>query len=441
MSTYTISGPSNLTGTVSVQGAKNSAMKHVLMPLLVSGLFTLKNMPHISSITNLLELVSLFGPTVKWLDSNTVQIDSTSSLKLATISSELFYHTSGAVFLIPILVNHFGQCKIEFSKTRNDTGGDQIGRTMDVYDQFLLQIGVTKTVTSSHWVYQSSNTNSFNVDVKDSSFGLSVMLLIAALARHGQSRLNNITNAANFYDTLRILKLMGAKIDQDGSSLLITGSQSLHPVEFTNMGDQHDFATYVSLALTTQSSITINGYDFDQMKLQPLVDLFDQLGIQNHNLNNQSTSFVVPKIDIKKLQPVKIIAADFPKFITEWQVLFSPLFAQIPGQSQIVEGWFFDRMRHWFELAKMGAQYEYISVPEFPEKDSAPRAVNVTGINEFVGAKVLGKDLRSTACLIIAGLSARGQTQVSDPDDHLSRGYESFITNLSSLGANISIST
>lgn len=438
MSLYTLHGPTTLSGSVTIQGAKNSAMKHVLMPLLTPGIFTLRNIPHITSITNLLQIVSLFGPKITWLDPHTTQIDSSLPLKQSVIPSDLFYHTSGAVFLIPILVNHFGICQIEFSKTRTDVGGDQIGRTMDTYDQFLSRVGVTKTVTSDHWIYQSSNVDPFIEEINNFSFGSSIMSLMAALGRHGQSRLNKITNAANFSDTLRMLKVMGAKIESDGPNLIVTGNQSLHGVDFTNMGDQHDFATFVSAALTTGSSITIEGYDFDQMKLRPLVNFFDQIGLQNYQLNSQNHSFIVPATDIKSLRPVNIIAYDFPNFITEWQVLFSPLFALISGQSEIVEAWFFDRMRHWIELAKMGANYQYFTHPDYPEKDAAPRAVKVTGVNNLIGSSVDGKDLRSTAALIIAGLAAKGQTVITDPEDHLVRGYEDLIPRLVLLGADIS---
>lgn len=435
MTTYTIHGPSKLSGTVHVQGAKNSAMKHVFMPFLAKGKFRFDNIPKITSVENLLQINSLFSVKSSWHD-NCLDIDSSNLTLKSEIPAKLFYHTSGAVQLIPVLTNLSGECIIE-GNNRDDPGGDQIGRTMDNYHSLLNKIGITFEHKNNRCIYHLSDTKNFDVTVNNQSYGESVMMLLAALGRLGSSRIRNITQSTNFYDTINILQKMGANLSFEKEDLVVQGQSPLLSVDYQNMGDQHDLASWVAIALTTESEISIEGVDYQQMQLQPLETFLHQIDAKNIDLH--SSTIKIPQILRKDLLPTKILAADYPNFITEWQVLFSPLLAQINGESQVVEGWYVDRMRHWLQLQKMGASYEFFSHPDYPEKDGLPRAVKINGKEYLYGAEVEGHDLRTTAALIIAGLSANGKTVVLDQEDNLKRGYENLPQKLISLGANIYI--
>src|SRR5687768_15951829 len=113
-----INGPSKLSGSVYLQGSKNAAMKHVMIPLLTKGKFILKNIPKIGSCENLLKIAGLQGMKYHWIDDSTLEIDSENTVTASKIPSELFYYTSGAIFYVPILASRFGECIIEKTSER-----------------------------------------------------------------------------------------------------------------------------------------------------------------------------------------------------------------------------------------------------------------------------------------------------------------------------------
>lgn len=402
------------------------------MALLVNDKFSLENIPDIGSNRKLLELVMLQGASATW-EGNTVNIDTTKVDKPQIIPAELFYYTSGAIFLIPILAHRFGTCILETLDTRDDTGGCQIGsREFSIITNTLKELGINHTRENNQYHFFVDSLAPFEYTVPVRSFSASVNSVIAALFKKGTSKISKITGEADFDDTIRMLMKMGAKIKQEGDILFISGQQGLHGVQFFNMFDRHDFITFLSSALTTNSEITICNIDHEIMKLDALDEVISQMGIQ---LEYSANSCYVPS-QLSTLKPVNIVAGLYPNFITEWQVLFSPLLTQIKGDSKVVETVFANRMRHWEELGKMRARYEFYTDSLYPEAGNNPRAVRVTGPVELREASVKANDVRAGAALIIAGLAARGKTVVSNTEQ-IHRGYEHLVERLQLLGADI----
>lgn len=113
-------------------------------------------------------------------------------------------------------------------------------------------------------------------------------------------------------------------------------------------------------------------------------------------------------------------------FITEWQVLISPLLTQIQGRSSVVETFYANRMQHWNEMAKMGAKSNFFRNPEYPEVENQPRAVRIKGPQKLHGATVKAKDVRTGAALIISDLIAKGKTTINNTE-HIDRGYVDIV--------------
>ncbi len=428
-----INGPSKLKGEVHVQGAKNSAMKLVLLPLLTNDRFVLKNIPQIGSIHNLLKIVQLQGASINWTDDHTVEIDTRKVKQPQTIPADLFYYTSAAVFFFPILASRFGKCRVEVVSKRQDTGGDQLGtRTFDRIFNDLNNMGFKITQRKNLIEVRLVSDKPFVYDVPVASFSSSVIAVICALFKDGQSRITNVSGEAEFDDMVNFLIAAGAKIKKHNDQLTIKGKSSLKGIKYENMPDRHDFVTWLSAALTTNSRLKITGVNYQKMKLDALDSVARQMGLA---LKFHKDECVI-RPQLKRLNPVSMIAGIYPEFITEWQVLFAPLLTQIKGTSRVVECVYENRLSHWEELKKMGAEVEYFF---YPNMQPNPRAVRIKGPQSLKGAKVDARDVRTGAALVIAGLASHGTTTIENVD-HIHRGYERLVERIQGLGGDIKYS-
>lgn len=397
-----------LGGEVQVQGSKNSAMKQVIVPFIYTDVTVVKNVPNISSIHNLLELMKLAGVQVKWLNKHSVEIDTTGKLVNRIIPEELFFHTSAGGLLVPLWVNRFGECVIENKSGREDTGGDAIGRKMEFKWYEVAGIGAEKT--TDRYRFWLKDKKPFKADA-GKGFGPSVIMVFAALGEDGVSEIENICPLPEMRDIFIMLKKMGVKIDQKVDKLLINRNNGLRGCEHENMDDRHDLATWVAMALATESELAIKTKDTEKLQLGGLRDFLDKLGVR---YVVEKTEVRILKNKLVDLKPVEVVASYETGFASEWQVLFSPVLALIPGESKVVDMQHADRMGHWEEFGKLGAKYKLLS----------KREVKITGGVKLMGAEVVGKDVRATAALIIAGLAANGETVVVDEKNNLERGYE-----------------
>jgi len=436
-----INGPSKLKGKVKVQGAKNAAMKHVVIPLLTNDVFEIHNVPKIGTTKKLLELIKLQEAKIKWKRGNTITIDTHKITKGRKIPANIFFYTSGGVLTIPILASKYNKCTIEKDPKRSDYGGDQIGsRALDHIIKTLECLGIKYKETRKEHTFSRTSDRPFVYKIPVKSFSASVIATFCALFKEGTSKIITPTEEAEFDDILEFLKKAGAEIKSQGNQLIVKGGTKLKGIEYTTMNDRQDFATWVSAALTTNSEIEITNIDYKKMRLEQMNDVLNKMNI---SLYYSQDSCLVPA-QIEKIKPTKIFAGKYPDFQTEWQVLFSPLLTQIKGKSRVVEKIFPNRMQHWRELGELGAKYKFVKsaiLPEYPHtgpEKRPPNAVEVTGPVSLKGAKVEAQDVRGGAALIIAGLAAQGKTEISNID-HIERGYEDIVGRLRAVGADIAI--
>lgn len=435
MSSLIINGPAKLKGNIKVQGAKNSAMKHVFIPLITEDKFTLENIPRIGSIEKHLELMRYFGADISWNGNNTIDIDTTNVNAKKQIPKEFIYYTSGGCLVIPIIASKYGSCTIEIDPQRKDYGGDQIGsRVLKDILKTLEKCGIKhKQKSESQITFSLGSKNPFNFNVPVNSFSASVIALFCALFKNGKSTIINFTKVQEFDDILNFLKRAGASIKQDQNKLFVSGPAKLTGTTYKNMGDPHDLVTWISAGLATNSEITIEGIEYKKMKLEVLEKVLDQM---NAKIDLHSTKDLL-KPQLNKLKPIKIYSGSYPMFTTEWQVLLSPLFTQIKGESRVVETLFANRMQHWSELAKMGVNFDFYKDPKYHEVQGNPRAVKINGPQRLYGANVNARDVRTGATLIIAAMIAKGTTTINDAE-HIDRGYGDIKSRLEKLGVKVS---
>ena len=427
---YVIRGGQKLAGSVEIQGAKNAAMRHMVLPLLSPGKFEFRNVPNISSCHNLAGITESMGARVEWDAVGHIMRFDSSKVAPRVITEDQFFHTSGAVYAVQVLVNRWGECEVENKSGRKDSGGDQLGRKLDT--GLWEQLGVNIEFMSDKIRFTSSGKKAFVIDAKR-FFGPSSAGVLAALFREGVSEIVNPTEAAEFDDLVMAVRAMGAEITVTDGKISVRGGLELRPITWKVLPDRHDLVTWISAALATGSELEISNVDYEAMKLKGLTDLMKVM--------RAKIEFDEGKCRVKKsnLRPVKQVFYDFPLPATEWQVLLSAVFTRIRGISEIVEGYFPDRMRHWNELGRMGAKFEYFSHPGYPESGDKPRAARIYGPTELRGALVEGRDVRSVAALIVAGLIAGGETRVVDKEDNLGRGYDDFVGRLKNIGGHIEV--
>ncbi len=435
MAKIIIEGPSRLNGVVKVQGAKNSAMKHIFIPLIYEGEYILENIPRIGSTEKHIELIEHFGAKIDWISNNTLHINTKNVNKNKLIPKELLYFTSGGNHIIPIIASRFGTCEIEIEENRTDYGGDKIGsrKFIDIIKTLKL-CGISAQDKQTSITFTLESTKAFNFDVPVGSFTATVLAVFSALFKNGISRISNYTQVNEFHDILEFLLKAGANIKITPSYLDIMGPTVLTDATYRNMNDPHDFVTCLVAGLATNSEITIEGIQYQKMRLNTLDDV---LKMMNINLDlHQDISTLKPQLE--NIKPISLFAGQYPLFTTEWQVLFSPLLTQINGDSNIVETFFADRMRHWSELEKLGIKFTFYKDPNYPETNNNPRAVKISGSQQLKGGNVNALDVRTGAALVIAGLIAKGETQISGIEN-IERGYENLVGRFRQLGADIKI--
>ncbi|MDQ7020637.1 MAG: hypothetical protein Q9M91_02205 [Candidatus Dojkabacteria bacterium] len=338
-----------------------------------------------------------------------------------------------------MLIARFGECEIEIILERDDTGGDQIGRTFNLETdrKIMNEFNVDVELKGNIMVYKERDKAPLDIDAKN-SFGFTLGGIFFLLGKDGISKIQNPSHMAELYDVIEALNKMGAEIKiEDKKLITVVEGKELHGVDFTCMYDKHNFITLLSAALCTESEITIENIDFEKMKLGSLDLFLKQSGVKIEFNDKDKTAFI-PSQKLSDLKTVDLIASDLPDFVTEWQVLLSPLFSLIKGQSNIVEGYFTNRMRHWEEMKKFGANYEFYTHPDFDEdSDNNPRAVKVNRVEKLKAAIATSRDVKCGAMLLIAGMVAEGESVINDPEDHIKRGYENLAGVLNILGAKI----
>lgn len=429
--TIVINGPCKLNGEVFLQGAKNSAMKHVLLPLIADGEYVLQNIPRNTSILSLIELVKVYGVQVEWTKENEVRMISQLLNNNQIIPADIFYHTSGGVLAIPIIASRFGACRVAVG-ARDDTGGDLIGRKIGSVIDNLKNVGIEYGVRDDIASFTKSSDRPFEFTIPNRSFGATVIALYAGLFKDGVSQIITPTQVAEFDDVLDAIEAMGAGITYKNDTLIVNGGRSLKAITYKNMYDKNDFATWLFMALATKSDIKIVNVDYRKMKLDAFQSLFD-LCDGHVTFCDNWCQVDGSQINLSNLD---ITAGLYPYFDTDAQPLISVLLTQLNGASTIRETLYPNRLQYWTELAKFGAKYEYFSDSGLPEENGWPRAVKVFGPTKLTCAEVVATDVRAGAAMVIAGLVAEGKTVVSGVE-HIERGYENFVERLKLLGARV----
>ena len=409
-----IKGGNSLSGSINCSGAKNAALPMIAATILCDDKVILKNLPYLQDITTMFELLGSMGSEIL-LDEDMNFTISSHNLFDYEARYELVKTMRASILVLGPLLAKYGEARIALP------GGCAIGsRPVNFHLDALKQLGAKIELKNGYIEAKAKRLVGAEIIFDGVTVTGTENIIMAASLAKGKTVLSNVAKEPEIIDLANMLNTMGAKIYGAGSDeIVIEGVDNLNGTEFKIPADRIEAGTYLVAATVTNGDITIEG--IDPKRLMIVIDKLRQSGA-DLELSEDSISISMKK---NRPNPVDIYTAPFPEFPTDMQAQFSVINAISNGNAKIYETVFENRFMHILELNRMGCD---INVKG--------NCATIEGVSSIYGAEVMATDLRASACLILAGLCADGDTIV-DRIYHIDRGYERIEEKLNYLGANI----
>jgi UDP-N-acetylglucosamine 1-carboxyvinyltransferase len=421
-----IEGGKPLNGAVEISGAKNSALKLIAAALLLGeGQSVIHATPELSDIDVMLEIVKILGGEASF-QNNTVTINA-KDLSSSFVPLSLANKLRASFVCLGALVGRFKEARIALP------GGCNIGaRKVDLHLKGLKALGAKISEEQGYVIAKADKLVGAKVYLDLPSNGATENIMLAACMAEGETVIENAAQDPEIVDLANFLNKMGCEITGAGSSNIhIVGKriEDLHSVEHTCIPDRIEAATYMIAGIMTKGKTTVKSVIEED--LQSLLSKLEDAGVSlkikktGKSLDGRAVVDITSELKIDRPRATDITTVWYPGFSTDIQPLFSAMLTIAEGTSIVVENIYDSRFQHKEEFKRMGACI-----------DINGKVAVIKGVEQLSGTAVEGKDLRSTAALILAGLSAKGKSQVSGLA-HLDRGYEHLEEKFKSLGASI----
>ncbi|MFZ1546503.1 MAG: UDP-N-acetylglucosamine 1-carboxyvinyltransferase [Candidatus Nitrotoga sp.] len=412
MQKLVIQGGTPLRGEVRISGAKNAALPMMCASLLTSDVLQLSNMPDLHDIATMRKLLEQMGVKAA-VQGDEMTLHGAQVDKLEA-PYDMVKTMRAAVLVLGPLVARFGEARVSMP------GGCAIGsRPVDIHIKGLQAMGAQIFIEHGYIHAQAKRLKGARILFDIVSVTSTENLMMAATLAEGVTVLENAAREPEVVDLAHCLIAMGAKIEGAGShTIVITGVDRLHGAAHRIMPDRIESGTFLVAAAATGGSIVLLDTQADLLDsvLEKLTEAGAHIRIDSENIHLNMT--VRPR-------SVNVRTAPYPAFPTDMQAQFMALNVVADSSAMVVETIFENRFMHVQELRRLGARI-----------DVEGNTALVHGVDHLEGATVMATDLRASACLVIAGLVAQGET-VIDRIYHLDRGYAHIETKLSQLGANI----
>ena len=408
-----IIGGSRLEGSIECSGSKNAALPILAASILSDKTITFDNLPYLQDITTMFELLGSMGVDIVLDESMKFSVDS-SNIKNFEARYELVKTMRASILVLGALLGRYGQAKIALP------GGCAIGtRPVNFHLNALEQMGAEIELDGGYIVAKAKNLSGADITFGGVTVTGTENLIMAAVLADGETILRNAAREPEVVDLANFLNSIGAKIEGAGTDEIhITGVSELKGGDCFIPSDRIEAGTYLAAATLTNGSITVNKVDPNRLE-----NILSKLRLCGADIKttNQSVSIEMNS----DINPVDIQTQPFPGFPTDMQAQFTVINALSKGSSVITENVFENRFMHALELKRMGAN---ISI--------AGNKAEVSGVSKLNSAQVMATDLRASAALILAALSASGET-IIDRIYHLDRGYENIEEKLLNIGAKV----
>ena len=414
-----IIGNSPLEGKIKISGSKNASLPIMIASLLTKEKVELSNIPNLSDVLTLIDLMKSLGADIEY-DKSLELKGKISCITKEILHSEASYDLvrkmRASFWVLAPLIARYGEAKVSLP------GGCAIGiRPIDFYLSILKKMGV-KLKLKDGYVYASikNQLKSLNFSLDFPSVGVTHFFLMMASLAEGKSIINNAAKEPEVIALAEMLNKMGAKIKGHGTNTIsIEGVSNLNGTKFSIPPDRIEAGTFAIAVSATGGNISLESVNPDEITL--LSNLLRESGTKI----TTSKNLMKIKKDNKIINAIDVSTAPYPGFPTDLQAQFMTLMALGNGKSSIKENIFENRFMHVQELARFGANIKLKGDTAF-----------IRGVKEFNSAPVMATDLRASASLIIAALSAKGKSTIRRIY-HLDRGFDKIENKLRSCGAKI----
>ena len=407
-------------GSVQVSGAKNAALPIICAAILLDGKIELTNVPDLTDVKSLCELLESLGAKCIYNKSNSdykhsLSIDG-SIINSTFASYDIVRKMRASVLVLGPLLARFKEATVSLP------GGCAIGvRPVDMHLTALEKMGALIEIEDGYIKAKAPDgLKGAQIDFDIVSVGATENIIMAATLADGITTITNAAKEPEVVDLCNMLCAMGAKIDGIGSSTLkITGVKELHNAKHCIIPDRIEAGTFVIMAAALKSDLLIK--DCEPKHLESLLDALTKNGVEYTTTNN-SIHVIERSNDLK---PLNIETAPYPGFPTDLQAQYMTLMTLANGVSIIEENIFENRFMHASELMRMGAK---LKITE--------NSAEISGVDSLKPANVMASDLRASISLIIAAASTHGNT-IINRIYHLDRGYEDIDNKLKNMGLTV----
>ena len=415
MSEFVIRSGSPLSGTVQVSGAKNSVLKLMAACLLAPGRHRLRNVPRISDVEIMRQLLQALGAEVEWEEPNVLAVATPADPTVEAPYGLVEQMRASVVVLGPLVARH-QRARVPMP------GGDDFGpRPIDIHLRGLAALGASFETAHGFVEARAGHLVGNSIVLEFPSHTATDNLLMAAVLAKGTTVIENAAREPEVRDLANFLNDMGAQVQGAGSARIeVEGVASLSPTDHTVIPDRVEAATFLAAVGVAGGEVIVKDARADHMAM--VMSKMSDMGV---HISATETGLWVHARD--RLTSVDVATLPYPGVATDYKPLLVAMLSVSDGVGIVSENIFREgRFRYVDELRRMGAEI----------RTEGHHAV-VRGVDRLSGAPVRAPDVRAGAALVVAALAAEGETVVSD-SFHVDRGYEGLAEKLSSLGADVS---
>ncbi len=414
MEKLVVTGPTPLKGEVTISGAKNAAV--ALLPSIkrVAGICTIENLPNISDIKISCEILEKLGAKITWNNKHSITID-TSNITTTKAPLDLTSKFRASYYIIGAMLGRMGEIEVGMP------GGCKLGaRPIDQHIKGFEALGAKVDTTQGKITAKASKLVGTSIYMDVVSVGATINVMLASVLAEGTTIIDNAAKEPHIVDVANFLNTMGADIRGAGTDVIkINGVKKLTGnATYSVVPDQIEAGTFMLAAVATKGDILIK--NCITKHLESITAKITEIGGQVEDFGDSI------RVKCNKRPSNAIIKTlPYPGFPTDLQPQMGVVLSTANGTSRIIESIWESRFQYTDELNKMGAKITAQGKSAFFE-----------GVDKLYGAPVYSTDLRAGAALIIAGITAKGKTEVYNLE-HIDRGYENIEQKFRNLGARI----
>ncbi|MBQ9514119.1 MAG: UDP-N-acetylglucosamine 1-carboxyvinyltransferase [Clostridia bacterium] len=412
MDFFSITGGRRLSGKIRAESAKNAILPMMACAVLTKEKVIIRNCPYIKDVLSMKEILEYMGAKV-FFSGDGVIIDA-SDLKRFEVPSFLSKKLRSSIYMLGSVLAVNDKLKISFP------GGCDIGaRAFDIHLDGLKKLGVDVIEEEGCILCRREKIKGSEITLKYPSVGATENLIICSTLCEGSTVIKNCAKEPEITDLIRFLKKMGAKIYGEGTGVIrIEGVKKLNGVEYTPIGDRIEAGTYILASLISGGEIEISN-----VLPQNICSLLNYFCNNTCKIRISNDIIYIKKEE--SFSGLYVSTGPYPDFPTDLQPVITAFCTVADGKSVIRENVFENRFLYAYELKKMGANIKIDN-----------NVAYVSGEKKLYGANLYAKDLRGGAALIVASLTAEGESKIFGTE-YIDRGYYNLTEKLSLLGADV----